>query len=244
MFRTNLRKGLALLLVAAWPANGIMAAAASGKALGKVMLATGATVEGVALPNEGTILSGDLLSVGKGGRALVKLEPAARAALAEQTSVRFRSDKGGLVAALSTGTVVAERQGKESFRVETDEYLVEPTAEGRALYMVAVLADKTTVVAARYGNVAITSAGSGERQVLSEGKFAVIPPGSIDLPGQGKKLEAGQAAHGKINKPWHIGRLSHDASVVLVAAIVVGAALAITLPLTLGEEAPVSPVAP
>ena len=158
--------------------------------------------------------------------------------------MRFRSDAGRLVATLSAGTVVAERQGKESFRVETDEYLVEPTAEGRALYMVTVLADKTTVVAARYGDVAITSAGSGEKQVLSEGKFAVIPPGSIELPGQGKKLEAGQVGHGKINKPWHIGSLSHVASVALVAAVVVGAALAITLPLTLGEEAPVSPVAP
>jgi hypothetical protein len=244
MFTTNLQKGLALLLVAAWPMNGIMAAAASGQALGKVMLATGASVEGVALPTEGTILSGDLLSVGKGGRALVKFEPAARAALAEETSVRFRSDAGRLVAALLAGTVVAERQGKEPLRVETEEYLVEPTSEGRALYMVTVLADKTTVVAARYGNVAITSAGSGERQVLSEGNYAVIPPGSIELPGQGKKLEAGQAAHGKINKPWHIGRLTHEASEALVAAIVVGAALAIALPLTLGEEAPVSPAAP
>jgi hypothetical protein len=40
------------------------------------------------------------------------------------------------------------------------------------------------------------------------------------------------------------GRLSHAASVALVAAIVVGAAVATTLPLTLGEEASVSPAAP
>jgi len=194
----------------------------------------------------GTVLEEDLLRTGKGGRALVSFSPTTRAALSEETSVRFRTVQGALAAEISSGTLVAEKQGQEGLAVQTPRYQVKPTGPGKATYLVAVLPDETTVVAAEYLPAIIVEVSSGESYTLASGQYAVIPPLSSGVPRAGKPgtVEAGQAAHGKINKPWHIGRLSHDASVVLVAVIVAGAALAITLPLTLGEEAPVSPVAP
>ena len=218
----------------------------SGQVIGKIIVSSGASSGGVILPSGGTILADDLLSTAKGGRALVEFSPTTRAALAEDTAVRFRQSEGALVAEVSLGTLVAERRESAGLVVETPEYKVEPADHGKALYLVAMLPDKSTVVAARYGQVSITEVSSGENYLLAEGEYAQIPPLSAGAPqrrGQ-QGPQAAQAAHGKINKPWRIGRLSHAASVAIVALIVIGAALAIALPIALEEEKPVSPVTP
>jgi len=246
MFRSSGKKVIAWILVFGWLPGGPMLGAESRRIIGKVLVSSDAAVGGIALPNDGTILADDVLSTGKGGRALVEFSPTARAALAQETSARFRNTPGGLVAEVSRGTLVAERRQTGGLVIETPKYKVQPADPGKAIYMVAMLPDKTTVVAAQQGQVSITEISSGESYLLAEGEYAQIPPDALGVPrGRGDKaLPAAQGAHGQINNPWHIGSLSHAASVALVAAIVAGAALAITLPLALGEEAPVSPVAP
>jgi hypothetical protein len=224
-----------------------MLGAESRQAIAKVLVSSGAAVGGVALPQEGAVLADDVVTTAKGGRALLEFSPTTRGALAEETSVCFRKSEDRLVAEVSKGALVAERRESGGLVVETSKYKVEAIDQGKALYMVAMLPDKSTIVAARYGQVAITETSSGQSYLLAEGEYAQIPADALGVP-QGRGDRAPQAppqkAHGKIIKPWHIGRLSHAASVALVTAIVVGAALAIAIPLALEEEKPASPVVP
>jgi len=245
VFRTRLRRAISWVLVIGWLPGGPILGAENRQIIGRILVSSGATVGGIALPSEGTILADDLLSTGKSGKALVEFSPTARAALAEETSARFRRTPGGLVAEVSQGTLVAERREAGGVVVETPKYKVEPASPGKALYMVAMLPDKTTVVAAQQGRVSITEVCSGESYLLAEGQFARIPPDALGVPqGRGDRApQASQEAHGKIKKPWHIGKLSHAASEALVTAIVVGAALVIAI-LALKEEKPVSPADP
>ncbi len=248
MFRNLWKKVIAWVLVFGWLLGGPVMGAEGRQVVGKVLLSSGASVEGVALPNEGTILADDLLTTEKGGKALLEYSRTGRAALGEETSVRFRSSADPLVARLSSGTLVAQKQDDEVLVIETPKYKIKPRGTGKAIYWVTMLADKSTIVAARYGEVSITEVSSGQSYLLPQGMFAAIPASASGVPAspEEEKEESRQApgqqapmAPGKPPEPpWHIASLSHGASLALVGGVGV---FAVTLPLLLGGEAPVSP---
>lgn len=219
--------------------------------IGKVLLSSRAAVGGIALPGEGTVLADDVLSTGKGGKALVDFAPAARAALGEETSVCFRRIEGDLVAELSSGILVAKEQSGQGLVIQTPKYRVQPAGRGEAIYLVGLLPDGSTVVAARNGQVSIREKSSGQSYVLPEGKFAAIPASATGVPASpGQEKEESRQAPGRqappapakpVSPPWHIGSLSPGASVALVGAVVAGGAAAAALPFAFGEEGPVSP---
>ncbi len=206
-----------------------LAVAANHQVIGKVVSSSAASLGGIAIPNGGTILIGDTLSTEKGGGALVNLSPTTQASLAEQTSVCFQNVDGHLSARMSLGTIVTETLGKDVLVVETPKYKIEPGTQGKAIYLVSVLPDKSTLVAARYGTVAITENRSGHSYLLLTGQYAAIPASSSGVPGQEKEetkqepgKQAGQATEEVTEEPWHIGSLSHSASIAVVGAGVGG----------------------
>src|ERR1035441_778722 len=71
--------------------------------VGKVVRSTNATVDGNQLLPNGTVLSGDAVTVGEDGLVLLSYSPTGRAVLAGSTSVRFSSAKGNVVAQLISG---------------------------------------------------------------------------------------------------------------------------------------------
>jgi len=214
-------------------------AAAHQQVIGHVVSSPRASLDGIIVPGEGTLFSGDTVTTEKGGGALVQLSPAIRASLSEETSVRFKTTEGQVWAQISSGTLVTETDSKSALVVETPKYKINPTTQGKAVYVVTMLPDKDTLVATRSGQISITEISSNQSYLLSQGQYAQIPALSSGVPRQAVgKVEAAQSAHGKIDSPdWHIGSLSHDASIILVAAIAAGTAAAIAIPLSTGGGA-------
>lgn len=184
-------------LVMGWLFGLSLRAADGRQVLGRVVASSGVTLEGVPIPNEDTILAGDLLTTPRGGTALVKFSPTSQANIAEVTTVRFGYAGANPLAQISSGTMVTTTLGTEALIVETSKYRIAPAEQGKAIHVVAVLPDETTVVAARYGGVSITEISSGLRYVLPEGKYAAIPASSVGVPSQekagGERALAGQA---------------------------------------------------
>jgi hypothetical protein len=213
------------------------------KLVGKVVWSKGASLGGVALPSEGTILTRDILDVGKGGRAVVSFSPTARAALAEQSAVRFGIDSGHVAAQILSGTIAVEEARTDGVAVKTSKYSIGPQSS-EVEYFVALMPDRSTLVGSRHGKVTITETGSGKSYTLAEGLYAEIPASATGVPAQ---ETTGQQQSGSRRKAlkggWHIGSLSHAASVGLVVAIAGGTAAAIAIPLA-SSGAAASPSAP
>ena len=211
-----------------------LSAQASGGSMlvGRVVSSTGVSLDGVAVPGQETILAQDTLRVGKGGRALVSFSPTARAALARQTAVRFGKHSGHVVAQILSGTVAVEEASADGVMVETPKYAIRPQSGSKVEFLVELLPDRTTLVAAQHGEVAITEARSGQSYTLAEGLYAEIPPEASGVPAQETTGPQQTQPRGKsVKPPWHIGSLSHAASVGLVVAIAAGTAAAIAIPL-------------
>ncbi len=157
--------------------------------------------------------------------------------------------------------MVTTTLGQDALIVKTPKYRIEPAEQGKAIHVVAVLPDESTVVAARSGGVSITEISSGQRYVLPEGKYAAIPASSVGVPGQAPTGQIqSQISQTKVGTPtapaagpgpggggtapkggWHIGSLSHKASIIFLSATA-GAAAAIAIPLAVRGH--VSPSAP
>jgi hypothetical protein len=142
--------------------------------VGEIVRASDAPLNGVAIPEGGMVTPGSVLATGEHGSALIQFSPDSQFNLLEKTSVTFRSEAGRLTAQMSAGTLGVRSLGSEPVVVETPGYQIEPTASGRALYVVAMLSDSTTIVSARRNSVSIVQKSSSQRYVLSEGHYAKI----------------------------------------------------------------------
>ncbi|MBZ5513982.1 MAG: hypothetical protein LAN62_03895 [Acidobacteriia bacterium] len=212
--------------------GGGMALPGGAPVLGHVIVCSKASVGDVPLPAEGTLLDNDLVRTEKDGRAVVDFAGSVRTAVGEETQVRFRNTAGHLVANLDSGTVITLKQERAALRVETPKYRVEPTESGKSLYLVALLPDRSTTVAARFGNVLITEKASGLRYELQEGKYASLSAAAVGVPATpGQEKEESRPAPDQPSPPvsapppkppWHIGTMSPGASVAVVAAVAGG----------------------
>jgi hypothetical protein len=227
------------LLAMQLAAGGGIAQPDGAPVIGQVIASSKTSVGEVPLPGDGTLLDNDVVRTQKGGRALVDFPPKIRAAVAEETKVRFRSAGGRLVANLDAGTVITLTQEQAGLRIETPKYAVEPRASGRAVYMVSLLPDRSTMVAARFGNVVITEIASGLRYELREGSYASISAAATGVPAAPQEKETSRPAPEQppppasapppaptvpAKPPWHIGTMSPGASAAVVAAVIGGGA--------------------
>lgn len=165
---------LGLLIIAGISAF-VPAVAGTPEVVGRVIRSSHATVDGGALLSNGTILSGEAVTVGEDGVVVLNYSPTGRAALTGSTSVRFTSAKGNVEAQLLSGTLAVEKQNKDAFVVKTSTYKIEPQGVGRAEFVVALLPDKRATVETQHGRVMITETRTGETYTLLEGQAAQIP---------------------------------------------------------------------
>ncbi len=222
-------------------------AAGNRQVIGQVVTSSGASLGGVVIPDESTLTAGDLLTTAKGGSALVKFSPTTQVTVSEETSVQFRRAAGHILAQLSsgTGTMVSDGLGKDFLIVETPKCKIEPAEQGKAIYLVAVLPDQSTLVAARHGKVSVTESSSGRSYLLSEGEYAAIATPSASVPGQEKeesKQEPSKPAGQAPAKPPEEHK--HTGTAIALVLGSVGAAAAIALAVSSGGRAPVSPSQP
>jgi hypothetical protein len=155
--------------------------------IGKVVSSSNATVEGSALLPNGTILSGDAVTVGEGGLVILSFSPTGRAALAAATRVRFIGGKGNIEARLLSGTLSVERESQDTFVVTTSTHQFAPQGERKAEFRVALLPDKSTLVETQHGKMTITETRSGESYTLAEGLLAEIPALASGFQGQNEE---------------------------------------------------------
>src|SRR2546425_6320794 len=73
--------------------------------VGQVVSSSGAFLEGVPIPNQGTILDGDLLTTGRGGGALVKFSVTAQTNISQEAPLRIRIILGRTVIPLNSRLV-------------------------------------------------------------------------------------------------------------------------------------------
>jgi hypothetical protein len=212
--------------------------------VGKIVSSSRASLDEIMIPDGGTILIGDTLSTSKGGNALVKLSATTQASLSGGTTVFFGKNADRLSAKVSSGTLVIETLGKDAPIVETALYTTEPAEPGKAVYLVAVLPDKSTVITARHGKVSIRDISSGRSYLLPEG-YSAVPQGSSDDPGQEEQpkqapgLPAGQSRE----KPPEIHN-SHRTLIIILAAGAAGGVGAAVAASGGGGGAPASPSGP
>ncbi len=164
-----------------------LAAGRTPDVVGEVVNSSNATIEGSVLLSNRIIFSGEAVDVGEGGSVLLSYSPTGRAVLAASTHVRFNGGKGNVVAQLLSGALSVERENKDAFVVKTPTYRFEPQGEGRTRFLVALLADKRTIVEAQSGKVAITAAGSSGSYTLAEGQRAEISESAGESPDQQKE---------------------------------------------------------
>lgn len=227
--------------------SGPVVAGAEHAIIGKVVASSGASLGGVAIPDGGTITTGDLLSTAKGSSALVKFTASLQASLSEGTSVSFRAAPGYLSAEMSSGTIMIQRFGGKVLVVQTPKFRIEPAGQGGAVYIVAVLPDKTTAVVARRGKISITEMSSGRSYLLPEGHNAVMAASFSGFPAQEK--EESKPAPGKVagqapESPPEEPKKNNTALIGIVAAGGVGAAVAALAASRGGKGPAVSPSQP
>ncbi len=177
-------------------------AGAARRWVGRIFSTSGVALAGSIVSREDAVFSGDLVTTSKGASAIVRFSASGQADVLDQSSVRFELDAAGRpLAQISLGRLLATSRGKDAVVVETAEYRVGPAEQTRTLYLVAVLPDRSTVIAARRGNLSITAIHSGKSYLLTEGLYAVIAPSAFGVPGQQEEKSteapgkpAGQAA--------------------------------------------------
>jgi hypothetical protein len=204
----------------------------------------GVAISGVPARMHDALFSGDVLSTPVGASALVKFSSLSQATVLQESSVQFRLNAAGQpVAKISSGSMSARAAGKNAVILQTSKYTVEPVKEQLALYLVGVLPDQRTIVEARRGNVSITEQRSGETYLLRAGSYIVIDASAAGLPGQEEEKNkqapgqpAGQATPPATppsqpkppakpaKQPWHIGSLSHGASIAVILGVAAGGA--------------------
>lgn len=227
-----------------------LAGAAGRKVIGVVLTSTAASSASAPLIEGGTLTSGDSVHTERGGSARLRLGRDTQVNLGAGTAVRFRSDVTRVIVEMSAGATMTRETGHDAVVVETPGFRVEPAEQGRAVYIVAMLPDKTDV-AARAGKLVITDVESGRRTWVSEGEVAEISA----APPEPQEQESGKPAPGKTAGPAPGSQSApektapkpknHNGIIILAgaAAAAVGVGLAVAAGGG-GGQPPASPAAP
>jgi len=221
--------------------------AAGARAIGVVITSTAASSASAPLIEGGTLTVGDSIHTDRGGGARLRLGRGTQLSLGGSTAVRFRSESDRVIVELTAGATMTRDSGHDAVALETAGYRIEPARQARAIYVVAMLPDKTDV-AARLGNVTITDA-SGGQTVVNEGEVAEIM--TSPNPGGPQDQESGKEAPGKTSGQESTPQkrapkaASHTGIIILAgaAAAAVGIGLAVAAGGG-GGQPPSSPAAP
>jgi hypothetical protein len=191
------------------------------------------------------IYSGDTLRTDD-GKATVSLPQGDLLVLGGKSAVALSRTDEAIGVSLEKGLLAFTSASQLPLRIEADGLTVSPAASFRTLAEIALLDDGTLHLAVRSGKVSVANLRP-EPVVLTAGQVLSVEP-RLAQAQQSKPI--GTGAHGKMTtgekmRSFHIGGLSHAASVAVVVGVVGGAAAtAIAVPLVVGNEEAVSPSTP
>lgn len=154
--------------------------------LGQVVNSSHSTIDGNALAPDTVVFSGDLISSGSGGAALVSFPGSREAVLAESTTVRFIGEgKKEVVAEVLSGNLQVTSPADRALLVRTSQYTITPQGAGQTKFRVEVEADHRATVETQSGHVTIRRLASGGSVNLARGLSAEIPVSDNAISGQG-----------------------------------------------------------
>lgn len=208
------------------------------------------------------VFAGDRIRTDK-ARATVSFKRSGLVVVGRDSSVRFLSAGPSTTISLDRGRLALSTSPANPIRVESSNLAIIPSASFPALAEIALGLDGSLTVAVRRGSLSVARL-RGEPVDVAAGQVLTVNPSlarTINGSGQEGESQAGAAqsaqsepvgtgAHGKMTlgeklRTFRIGGLSHNASVALVVGVVGGAtAAAVAIPLTVGDEEPVSPSQP
>ncbi len=158
---------------------GLLPAMAGSGAIGSVVGARNAVLDGQSpLPNT-TVLNGDRLRVND-GLAMVTLQQGNRMILGRETEASFSQEADGVTVSLQRGNVsLFQPQSSKGVRVKVGDVTVIP-AEGYKTLGEVAMADGLVVVTAKDGALQVEKAGTTKQ--VSTGKTITIPTGIPRAP--------------------------------------------------------------
>jgi len=166
--------------------------------LGQIVRSKGTSLGSTPVPNEGTLVDGDVLTTAKGGAALIKFSLGIEASISEGTSVSFYRTTGQVLARLSAGEIFPETVGKDALVVETPKYRIAPEGKSESIYQVKFVPGRLTLVAVEQGSVSITETATGKHYVVRAKQQAFVDSSAAttgEAAGpEGGKMAAGRAA--------------------------------------------------
>lgn len=225
--------GLALMVLAA------PLPAAAPDVLG-TLRSNGAVYLGtVSTQGEVTLYGGDRVST-EASQATVSFLRGNLLVLDRQSRAMFQRTARGPIVNLERGSLSFTASASEAVRVETEGLILSGTGSYPSLAEVALRGDGGLVVAVHRGTLAVANLRP-DPVVVKSGQYLTVDPPAAQV--------VGTAAHGKQTlgdklRTFHLGRLSHAASVAALAGIL-GGITATSIAIPLAHEGPrVSPSAP
>ena len=177
----------------------------------------------VPMPDGSTVRSGDEITSGPNGLAIITAPGRSRLELRAESAARLAADH----VELERGAIASSR-----LPVTVDGFTIRPENPEGSWYAVASR-DGQLFVAAHRGNVIISSASGAAPLLLAQGSVAQRPTTSQSQSGeqpqdqqQQKRRRRAGAVAGASAGGWTIGGLSHAASVALVVGVGAGVAAA------------------
>lgn len=215
-----------------------VALAANGAGIGEIIESSGTSVNGTLVPGQGMVMPGNVLTTDSRGRALVEFAEGAQINVLENSSLTFKSSSGNVRGEMASGVVAARSVVKDPVIIEAPGYRIEAADKGKAVFIVAMLPDKTTLVSSTEGRVSVTQLSSGRHYVVEQGLYAKLAgPGddsSQDQQQQAPPLPSGNRPPGLLTTPTGL----------FILAVGSGTGLAILLDKTVLAPSPISPARP
>lgn len=189
---------------------------------------------------EATLYSGEVLRT-EDSQATVSLVRGDLLVLDRKTETGFQLASQGFLVSLEKGQLSFTSSTPKTVTVKVEELALTRHGSFPSLAQVAMRGDGSVLVAVLRGSISVRNLRP-DPVLVNAGQYLAVNPRLA----QGQTV--GTSAHGKMStgdklRTFHIGRLSHDASVALLAAAGAGVVAAVVVPQTI-EGTHVSPSAP
>ncbi len=164
-------------------------------ALGQIVRSSGAMLGGTAVPSGGTIVSGDIMSTGPGGAALVEFSAGNHVELAQNTIVTFSGTPEHVLATLDHGSIIVHAAAQGAIVVEALLCRVASTASAAVSYSVTGPPGSTSVdVQSLAGAVDVSEMGTGQSHTVGQGQTSTCPSAAATQAREGGAPGPGEQA--------------------------------------------------
>ncbi len=243
--KNELRIPMALGLILLLADLPVLGAPVGGAELIGVAKASGQVeINGLPLPGESNVYSGDRVSTGEESTLMLISDPQERIQLAPESSVRLRKQGETTVIVLEQGAVYFRSAGRT--RAVIEEYGLEiRTGSGSdSIAHVALVNPQRVQVSALQGSVEVR--GEGQSVVLQPGQSALVTQEEAQEDEEEKRKEKKEYKPGELRGAGaeKAKRDLRRKKILAIVLVPLGVAAAIALPIVLNEKGPVSPSVP